>query len=80
MAEQITLQTLHRELLALRREVRALLYEIKKAVVDRHDEKSHDELELTDWAKKELAKARAEPTETYTPLEKVKQRIARRRA
>ena len=57
------------EIKALRRDVNVLMQEIeviKNAVLD--------EGELTDWAKKELEKARREPASSYVTLEEYEAR------
>jgi hypothetical protein len=56
---EITISTLHEDLLRLRKEI-----ELMKTLL-------FYEGELSNWAKRELVKARAEPLSSYTSLEEL---------
>ncbi len=49
--------------------------QIKQMLLAEREEKETEEIELTDWAKAELKRARETPERDYVSLEDVKKRI-----
>lgn len=49
--------------------------QIKEMLMAEKEEREMEEIELTDWAKSELEKARNRPEKEYVSLEDVKKRI-----
>ncbi|MEK6860657.1 MAG: hypothetical protein AABY07_01680 [Nanoarchaeota archaeon] len=53
--------------------------QIKEMLIAEKEEKEVEEIELTDWAKNELEKARKTPRSEYISHEEVKKRILRKK-
>jgi len=49
--------------------------QIKEMLIAEREEKEMEEIELTDWAKKELEEARNRPEKEYVSLEDVKKKV-----
>lgn len=59
MAEKVSVQHLHKDILKLQQDINVIKHILS------------EEGKLTDWAKQQLEKARAEPDSSYTELDDV---------
>ena len=64
------IEFIRKDLIKLKRDIEL----IKRALISKRNVGNRD-LELTDWAKKELENARKTPESEYVPLEEVKKKI-----
>ena len=53
--------------------------QIKEMLIAEKEEREMEEIELTNWAKKELEEARKRPEKEYVLLEDIKKRILSKR-